>query len=306
MSISDKDGIIFLDGEYVPWREAKIHVLTHTLHYGCGVFEGIRAYQTPRGTAIFRLDKHVARLLDSAKILGMKHAFTTAELSQIICEVVRQNNLSEAYIRPMIYYGSEAMGLHAKNLRSHFTCAAWEWGSYLGEDKVKLGINVKTVSVRRLNVNGSFIKAKANGYYINSILALQEAKDSGADEALLLDQHGYVAEGSGENIFVIKNGVAYTPQLTNVLAGITRASMIQIFHDLDIPIFERNFTRDEIYIADESFFTGTAAEITPIRELDNRVVGCGKPGPITLRIQKSFFDAVKGLDPRYETWLTYL
>ncbi|VAW97915.1 Branched-chain amino acid aminotransferase [hydrothermal vent metagenome] len=306
MSMADRDGLIWFDGEMVPWREAQVHVLTHTLHYGLGVFEGVRAYEAEQGTAIFRLQAHTDRLFDSAKILGMNMVFDKQTLLDAQKAVVRENNLKSAYLRPMCFYGSEGMGIRADNLKVHTIVAAWEWGSYLGEDGMTKGIRIKTSSLTRHHVNISMCKAKANGHYINSILALQEAMQDGYDEALLLDVEGFVAEGSGENIFIIKNGVIYTPELTSALAGITRETINFLAEDLGYQVKEKRITRDEIYVCDEAFFTGTAAEVTPIRELDNRTIGNGSRGSITEKIQSRYFDLVHGRLDKYQDWLNYI
>ncbi|MEE9302444.1 MAG: branched-chain amino acid transaminase [Thiotrichaceae bacterium] len=304
MTMDDRDGHIWFDGKMVPWREANVHVLTHTLHYGMGVFEGVRAYHTDQGAAIFRLQDHTNRLFDSAKIMRMDIPFSKDEINQAQIASVKDNNLDSAYLRPMCFYGSEGMGLRADGLKTHCIVAAWEWGSYLGEDNMTNGIRIKTSSFTRHHVNISMCKAKANGHYINSMLALQEALTDGYDEALLLDNEGYVAEGSGENIFIIKNGVIYTPDLTSALNGITRNTVMSLANDLNIEIVEKRITRDEVYIADEAFFSGTAAEVTPIRELDNRSIGEGGRGPITEKLQTLYFDVVHGRVPRYAHWLT--
>ena len=306
MSFSDRDGVIWLDGEFVPWREARVHVLTHTLHYGLGVFEGVRAYAAEGGTAIFRLREHTERLLRSAHILGMKIPYDVETLMRAQQEAVRENKLETAYIRPMAFYGSEGMGIRADNLRVHVTIAAWQWGSYLGEENLEKGIRVRVSSYARHHVNVSMCRAKANGHYINSILALQEAVDTGYDEALLLDTDGFVMEGSGENLFIVRDGTVYTPDLTSALDGITRSTVFDLIHEEGLPLVEKRITRDEVYICDEAFFTGTAAEVTPIRELDNRALGAGGRGPITEKIQRKFFDAVHGKLPQHRDWLTYL
>jgi len=303
-TMADRDGVIWLDGEMVPWREAKVHVLTHTLHYGMGVFEGVRAYQTDQGAAIFRLEAHTRRLFDSAHIMNMKMPFDKEAIDQAQLDVVSQNNLETAYLRPMVFYGSEGMGLRADNLRTHVMVAAWEWGAYLGPDALEQGIKIRTSSYTRHHVNISMCKAKANGHYINSMLALQEAMACGCDEALLLDNEGYVAEGSGENIFLVHDDVIYTPDLTSALNGITRNTIFTLAADLGIPVVEKRITRDEVYIADEAFFTGTAAEVTPIRELDGRQIGEGKRGPITEKLQTMYFDVVHGRIEKYNHWLT--
>jgi len=304
MSMSDRDGLIWFDGEMVPWREAQVHVLTHTLHYGMGVFEGVRAYKTDQGAAIFRLPEHTDRLFNSAKIMNMTIPFSKEEISAAQIASVRDNNLASAYIRPMCFYGSEGMGLRADNLKVHAIVAAWEWGSYLGADNMEKGIRIKTSSFTRHHVNISMCKAKANGHYINSMLALQEAITDGYDEALLLDVEGFVAEGSGENIFIIKDGIIYTPDLTSALNGITRNTIMSLANDLGYEIVEKRITRDEVYIADEAFFSGTAAEVTPIRELDNRPIGSGSRGPITKQLQTLYFDIVHGRVEKYKHWLT--
>ncbi len=305
-TMADRDGIIWFDGELVPWREAKIHVLTHTLHYGMGVFEGVRAYKAERGTAIFRLKEHTDRLFDSAHIMKMNMPFDKETLNEAQRTVVRENGLESAYIRPMCFYGSEGMGLRADNLKTHVMVAAWDWGAYLGEENLNRGIRIRTSSYTRHHVNISMCKAKANGHYINSMLALQEALSDGYDEAMLLDNEGYVAEGSGENIFIVKNGVIYTPDLTSALNGITRNTIFTFCRELDIEIREKRITRDEVYIADEAFFTGTAAEVTPIRELDNRVIGGGSRGPVTEKLQTLYFDVVHGRHHMHPEWLAYV
>jgi branched-chain amino acid aminotransferase len=299
----DRDGFIWFDGEWVDWREAKVHVLTHTLHYGMGVFEGVRAYQTANGPAIFRIEEHTNRLFNSAKIMNMDIGFSKEEINQAQKDAVLKNNLDSAYIRPMSFYGSEGMGLRADGLKVHTIIAAWEWGSYLGEENMTKGIRIKTSSYTRHHVNISMTKAKANGNYINSMLALQEALIDGYDEALLLDIDGFVAEGSGENIFIIRDGVIYTPDLSSALAGITRDTISTLASDLGYKIIEKRITRDEVYCADEAFFTGTAAEVTPIRELDNRAIGNGKRGPITEQLQTLYFDCVYGRNDKYKNWI---
>ncbi|MEX2475466.1 branched-chain amino acid transaminase [Marinobacter sp.] len=304
MSMADRDGLIWMDGEMVPWRDAKTHVLTHTLHYGLGCFEGVRAYNTANGPAIFRLKEHTDRLFRSAHILNMKMPFTKEQLNDAQCAAVRDNNLDEAYIRPMAFLGSEGMGLRADNLKVHVMVAAWSWPSYMSPEAKELGIKVRTSSYTRHHVNITMCKAKANGNYINSMLALNEAIASGCEEALLLDNEGYVAEGSGENIFVLRDGVLHTPELTSCLEGITRATILEFARELNIPVKERRITRDEVYIADEAFFTGTAAEVLPIRELDGRVIGEGKRGPVTEKLQAMYFDAVKGKSDAHSHWLT--
>ena len=304
MSMSDRDGVIWYDGKLVPWREATTHVLSHTLHYGMGVFEGVRAYKTTRGTAIFRLHAHTDRLFRSAHILGMPIPFDKETINRAICSAVRENRLESAYIRPMCFYGSEGMGLHAKGLEVHAVVAAWAWGSYLGEDGIENGIRVRTSSFNRHHVNVSMCRAKANGHYINSMLAVQEAVACGADEALLLDTEGYVSEGSGENIFIVRDGVIYTPDLTSSLDGITRATVMQLANELGIKVIEKRITRDEVYVADEAFFTGTAAEVVPVRELDGRMIGRGTRGPVTEKLQALYFDVVHGRSHQHLEWLT--
>lgn len=294
MSMADRDGVIWYDGKLVPWREANTHVLTHSLHYGMGVFEGVRAYKTPDGTAIFRLQAHTDRLFDSAHIMGMKIPFTKDEINEATRAAVRENNLDSAYIRPLAFYGSEGMGIRADNLKVHVVIAAWHWGAYMGEEALETGIKIRTSSFTRHHVNISMTRAKASGHYINSMLALQEAVSAGADEALLLDPEGYVAEGSGENIFIVKDGVIYTPEVTACLNGITRNTVLTLAREQGVEIVEKRITRDEVYIADEAFFTGTAAEVTPIRELDGRQIGAGRRGPVTEKLQKAYFDLVTG------------
>jgi branched-chain amino acid aminotransferase len=306
MTMADRDGVIWLDGKLVPWRDAKVHVLTHTLHYGMGVFEGVRAYKTSQGTAIFRLTEHTDRLFRSAHILAMPMPFDKATINAATCSVVRENGLESGYIRPMCFYGSEGMGLRADSLKTHVMIAAWTWGAYMGEENMARGIKVRTSSYTRHHVNITMCKAKANGNYMNSMLALREALAAGCDEALLLDAEGYVAEGSGENIFVIRDGVLYTPELTSALDGITRRTIMTIAHEQGMEVKEKRLTRDEVYIADEAFFTGTAAEVTPIRELDGRAIGSGRRGPITEKIQTMYFDYVQGRRADHSEWLTHV
>ncbi|MDE2088513.1 MAG: branched-chain amino acid transaminase [Gammaproteobacteria bacterium] len=304
MTMDDRDGVIWLDGKRVPWREAKTHVLTHTLHYGLGIFEGVRAYKTDKGTAIFRLQAHTDRLFRSAHILGMKMPYDKATMNEAIRAVVRENGLETAYIRPMCFFGSEGMGLRADNLKVHVMVAAWSWGSYLGAENMEKGIRVKTSSFSRHHVNVTMCKAKSNGSYMNSMLALNEALSCGYDEAMLLDTEGYVAEGSGENIFIVRNGVLYTPDLTSALEGITRDTVITLAQEIGLTVREKRITRDEVYIADEAFLTGTAAEVTPVREVDGRSIGNGGRGPVTQRLQAMYFDQVHGRRKEYPEWLT--
>ncbi len=304
-SMADRDGVIWYDGKMVNWRDATTHVLTHTLHYGMGVFEGVRAYKTDKGTAIFRLKEHTDRLFRSAHILGMKMPFDKETISEAQKAAVRENNLESAYLRPMAFYGAEAMGISAKTLSTHVIVGAWSWGAYMGEEAITKGIRVKTSSFARHHVNITMCKAKANGNYMNSILAHQEAAQDGYQEALLLDVDGFVAEGSGENIFIIRNGKLYTPDLTSALEGITRDTIIHLAkEECGLEVIEKRITRDEVYSADEAFFTGTAAEVTPIRELDNRAIGAGTRGPITEKLQSLYFDVVKGKNAKYAHWLT--
>ena len=306
MTMADRDGVIWLDGEMVPWREAKTHVLTHTLHYGMGVFEGVRAYHAEKGTAIFRLQDHTDRLFRSAHILRMNMPYDKETINQACLDVVKQNNLDSAYLRPMCFYGSEGMGLRADNLKTHVMVAAWEWGAYMGQEALDNGIRVRTSSYTRHHVNITMCKAKANGNYMNSMLALQEALECGYDEALLLDVEGFVAEGSGENIFIIRNGVIYTPDLTSALEGITRETIMHLAAEIGVEVKEKRITRDEVYVADEAFFCGTAAEVTPIRELDGRVIGSGSRGPISEKLQTMYFDQVHGRRSEYPEWLAYV
>jgi branched-chain amino acid aminotransferase len=306
MSFSDRDGFIWMDGELRPWREANIHVLTHTLHYGLGVFEGVRAYETDRGPAVFRLAEHTDRFFRSAHILGMSIPYDRDTLIDAQKTVLKENGLSSGYLRPLAFYGSEGMGIRADMLQTHVAIAAWEWGAYLGDEGLEKGIKVRTSSFTRHHVNITMCRAKACGNYINSILALQEAIASGCDEALLLDAEGYVMEGSGENIFIVRNGCVMTPDLTSALEGITRETVIQLIDELGLELREKRITRDEIYVADEAFFTGTAAEVTPIRELDGRLIGSGTRGPVTEKIQSLYFDCVQGRHTGHSDWLTYL
>ena len=304
MSMADRDGEIWMDGQFVDWRKANIHVLTHTLHYGMGIFEGVRCYETGSGSAIFRLKDHTQRLLNSAKIFQMNIGYSKEELMQAQLETVRRNKLKSCYIRPIVWIGSERLGIATNDNKIHMAIAAWPWGAYLGEEGLAKGIRVKTSSFARHHVNVSMVRAKASGYYINSILAHQEVCGMGYDEALLLDTEGYVSEGAGENLFIVKSGRLFTPDLASCLDGITRDSVMTIAKDFGIEIVEKRITRDEIYCADEAFFTGTAAEVTPIRELDDRSIGEGQRGPITEKIQACFFEAVSGRAPKYQSWLS--
>lgn len=304
MSMAEREGLIWLDGQMVDWKDAKVHVLTHTLHYGMGCFEGVRAYATDKGAQIFRLQEHTDRLFRSAHILDMQIPFTKDEINEAQLAAVRDNNLDHAYLRPMVFYGSEGMGLRADNLKVHVMVAAWEWPSYMSPEAKELGIKVQTSSYTRHHVNITMCKAKANGNYMNSMLALSEALRSGCEEALLLDNEGYVAEGSGENIFVIRDGKIYTPELTSCLDGITRRTVMELAkEELGLDVIEKRITRDEVYIADEAFFTGTAAEVLPIRELDGRQIGEGRRGPITEKLQTLYFDQVTGKRAEHPEWL---
>jgi branched-chain amino acid aminotransferase len=305
MSMSDRDGKIWMDGALVDWRDARIHVLTHTLHYGCGVFEGVRAYKTAQGTAIFRLREHTERLFNSAKILRMKIPYTPQQVANAQAEVVRANKLESCYLRPLAWIGDEKLGVSPKGNTIHLMVAAWAWGAYLGEEGMKRGIRVKTSSYTRHHVNITMTQAKAVSNYTNSILANMEALDDGYDEALLLDASGFVSEGAGENLFIVKKGVVYTPDLSaGALNGITRDTIFAICSDLGLRLVEKRITRDEVYICDEAFFTGTAAEVTPVRELDRVTLGAGQRGPVTEKIQAAFFDIVNGRNGKYAEWLT--
>ena len=304
--MADRDGFIWYDGKLVPWRDANTHVLTHSLHYGLAVFEGLRAYNTERGTAIFRLREHFERLHNSAHIYMMQIPYDAETLMEASREVVRANELESCYIRPIAFYGSEKMGVSPRGASVHVAIAAWPWGAYLGAEGLERGIRVKTSSYARHHINVTMARAKFAATYANSILANLEATQDGYDEALLLDVDGYVAEGAGENLFVIKNGRIYEPELTSALIGITRDSVIQIARDHGLEVTSKRLTRDDIYIADEAFFTGTAAEVTPIRELDNRRIGGGARGPLTSKLQAAFFDVVNARDPRHLDWLTFV
>lgn len=305
MSMADRDGFIWKDGKLVPWREATTHVLTHSLHYGMAVFEGVRAYRQPDGSAaVFRLAEHTRRLFDSARIFMMDMPYSEQQISDAQREVIKANGLDSGYLRPLVFYGSEKMGVAARGNTVHVAIAAWPWGAYLGEEGLTRGIRVKTSSFSRHHVNVTMCRAKASGNYINSIMANQEATMNGYDEALLLDVNGYVAEGAGENLFIVKDGVLIEPEVTSGLMGITRKTVIQLAEDLGIPFRSRLMTRDDVYLADEAFFTGTAAEVTPVRELDDRPIGSGSRGPITEKLQSAFFDVVNGKSPKYQHWLT--
>jgi branched-chain amino acid aminotransferase len=302
--MADRDGFIWFDGKLVPWREAQIHVLTHSLHYGLSVFEGERAYKTDKGPAIFRLKEHTDRLFNSAHIYRMHMPYTREQIMDACCEVVRANNLDSCYIRPIAFYGSEKMGVSPKGAATHVAIAAWPWGAYLGEEGLQKGIRVKTSSYARHHVNVTMARAKFAATYANSILANTEAVQDGYDEALLLDVDGFVAEGAGENVFVVKDGCIYEPEIASALVGITRSTIISLAREMGLEVKSKRLTRDDIYIADECFFTGTAAEVTPVRELDNRTIGAGKRGPITEELQKRYFDVVYGRNEKYEHWLT--
>lgn len=304
MSMSDRDGFIWYDGKIVPWRDATTHVLTHSLHYGLAVFEGERAYNTDIGTAVFRLREHTDRLFNSAHIYQMQVPYDRETIMEATLEVVRRNQLESCYIRPLLFYGSEKMGVSPKGATVHVAIAAWPWGAYLGEEALAQGIRVKISSYARQHVNVTMPRAKVASTYANSILANTEAIEHGYDEAILLDTDGFVAEGSGENIFIVKNGVLYEPEIASALTGITRDSVHAIAADLGLQVHTRRLTRDDLYIADEAFFTGTAAEVTPIREIDNRRIGQGSRGPVTEKLQKAFFDVVNGRNPKYLHWLT--
>ncbi|ANN79243.1 branched-chain amino acid transaminase [Bordetella flabilis] len=304
MSMADRDGFIWYDGKLVPWRDATTHVLTHSLHYGLSVFEGVRAYKTDNGTAIFRLKDHTRRLFNSAHIYQIAIPYDAETLEAAQCEVVRENRLESCYLRPLVFYGSEKMGVSPKGARVHVAIAAWPWGAYLGEEALAEGIRVKVSSFARQHVNVTMPRAKVATTYANSIIANAEALQDGYDEALLLDTEGFVAEGAGENIFIVKDNVVYEPEIASALTGITRSTVHALAADLGIPVVTRRLTRDDVYIADEAFFTGTAAEVTPIREVDNRRIGAGRRGPVTERLQKAFFDLVQGRNPKYQAWLT--
>lgn len=304
--MADDSKKIWMDGKFVNWADANVHILTHALHYGTGVFEGIRCYNTKNGPAIFRLQEHVDRLFDSCHIMKIILPFTPARIKKAITDSVKINGLKECYIRPIVYIGNGAMGLYPKDNPVKVSVAAWSWGAYLGEDGIRNGIRVKTSSYSRHHINVTMTKSKTCGSYVNSYMAKAEALECGYDEAMLLDTNGLVSEGTGENIFIVRDNVLMTPPLPSVLEGITRSSIIEIARKERIKFCEVNVTRDEVYIADEAFFTGTAAELTPIREVDGRSIGTGRPGPITRKLQDRFFSIVKGLSRGYDSWLTYV
>jgi len=297
---------IWMDGRFVDWDKASVHILTHTLQYGLGVFEGIRCYETVRGPAIFRLDEHIERLFNSAHIFLIDIPYSKEEIKRSVIETIRINKIKECYIRPIVYIGYGAMGLYSQKNPINVSIAVWPWGAYLGDKGLKNGIRVKTSSFIKNHVNANMSRGKVCGYYVNSQLAKKEAISCGYDEALLLDTEGYVSEGSGENIFIVRKGMLKTTPLTSILEGITRDSIIELAHDEGIEVSEERFTRDELYISDEAFFTGTAAEVTPIRDVDGRNIGTGRPGRITKRLQSLFFDVVRGKNEKYKTWLTYI
>jgi branched-chain amino acid aminotransferase len=305
-TMAEREGWIWLDGDFLPWQEAKVHVLTHTLHYGMGIFEGLRAYDTPKGTAIFRLHDHTDRFFRSAKIINLSLPFSKDVLNQAQCDIIKKNNLKSGYIRPLCFLGAEGLGLHTSKLKAHIMIAAWDWGAYLGKENLEKGIKVGISSFTRHHVNITMTKAKITGNYVNSMLAINEAKATGFDEALLLDVEGYVAEGSGENFFMVRNGVLHTPRLTSCLEGITRDTILTLAMELGISVKESSITRDEVYTAEECFFTGTAVEVTPIREVDGRSIGAGKRGPITEQLQSRYFDIVQGKEKTNAKWLTFI
>ena len=306
VAMSKLEGLIWMNNELVDWKDAKIHVLTHTLHYGMGVFEGIRCYKIAEGGAVFRLTDHIRRLFDSAKIFEMVIPYSQEKIEHEICNLIKKNFLTACYIRPIVFYGSESMGLSTDGCSVNVSIAAWPWGTYLGDEGLEKGIRGKTSSFTRHHVNSSLVRAKACGYYINSILAHQEVARHGYDEALLLDTDGYVSEGAGENIFIVKKGVLYTTDLSTCLDGITRDTVFHISKELNLSLVEKRLTRDDLYCADEAFFTGTAAEITPISEIDDRVIGFGSKGKITHSLQNLFFEIVNGKNNNYKNWLTYI
>ena len=304
MSFADRDGYIWVDGKLVDWREANVHLLTHTLHYGSGVFEGVRAYDTgAMGTCIFRLEDHTNRLFNSAKTIHMGIPFDRAAINAAHCEVVRANGLKEAYIRPLVYFGSEVMGIRAQDLKVHVGIAAWEWPSYMDPEAVEKGLKVRTSSYSRHHVNATMCKAKACGNYLNSMLAFREANDSDCDEVIMLDTEGFVAEGSAENFFMVRDGIIYTPELTSCLDGITRNTVFSLAHDHGMVVREKRITRDEVYVCDEAFFTGTASEVMPIREYDGRLIGTGRRGPIAEKLQAAYIGLVRGGNSDYKHWL---
>ncbi len=304
MIMSDLKGKIWMDGDLLEWSDAKIHVLTHTLHYGTGVFEGVRAYQTSAGPAIFRLNDHTKRLFNSADLIGMSIPYSPEELNDAQAKIVRENKLNNAYIRPMCFYGSEGMGLRADNLKVHVCIAAWDWGSYLGDDKITNGIKVKVTDFPKRCEKSMLHKAKASGNYLYSMLALKDALNSGFDEALILDVDNNVNEGSGENFFMVKDDILYTPRDHTVLNGITRQTIIDISKDLDLEVFEKDISVDDVKVADEAFFTGTAAEVTPVVQVDQSKIGDGTTGKITRKVQKEYFDLIRGKNTKYNHWLT--
>ena len=304
MIMSDLKGKIWMDGDLLEWSDAKIHVLTHTLHYGTGVFEGVRAYETSSGPAIFRLNDHTKRLFNSADLIGMTIPYSPEELNDAQVNVVKENKLNNAYIRPMCFYGSEGMGLRADNLKVHVCIAAWDWGSYLGDDKITNGIKVKVTDFPKRCEKSMLHKAKASGNYLYSMLALKDALNSGFDEALILDVDNNVNEGSGENFFMVKDDILYTPRDHTVLNGITRQTIIDISKDLDLEVFEKDISVDDVKVADEAFFTGTAAEVTPVIQVDQSKIGDGTTGIITRKVQKEYFDLIRGKNTRYDHWLT--
>ena len=304
MIMSDLKGKIWMDGDLLDWSDAKIHVLTHTLHYGTGVFEGVRAYETSAGPAIFRLNDHTKRLFNSADLIGMSIPYSPEELNDAQANIVRENKLNNAYIRPMCFYGSEGMGLRADNLKVHVCIAAWDWGSYLGDDKITNGIKVKVTDFPKRCEKSMLHKAKASGNYLYSMLALKDALNSGFDEALILDVDNNVNEGSGENFFMVKDDILYTPRDHTVLNGITRQTIIDISEDLDLEVFEKDISVDDVKVADEAFFTGTAAEVTPVVQVDQSKIGDGMTGKITRKVQKEYFDLIRGKNTKYDHWLT--
>ena len=306
MIMSELDGQIWMDGSFCDWKDAKIHILTHTLHYGTGVFEGVRAYETDKGPAIFRLEDHTDRLFNSAKLIGMNIPFTKDVLMKAQCDAVNINNLKNAYIRPLCFYGNEGMGLRADNLKIHCAIAAWDWGPYLGEDKIINGIKIKVSSFPKRTEMAMLYKAKATGNYLNSMLALKDALNAGYDEALILGTDDSVNEGSGENFFLIKDNKLITPDLSTVLDGITRKTIISLAEDLDIQTVEKKISLDEVFECDEAFFTGTAAEVTPIIEIDDTKINNGTPGEITKKLQENYFNLIRGKYDKYDEWLTIL